>query len=156
MKRTIKNPTLQSGVLRLTSSQAISFNVKGYYTQLVSPIITTYNPCNTSVSQGNIGNTSFYIGSIHCDLMFYKNLIIVKVKGIFAVTTSYSGTNRTRQQAVFLRSLFGQLFKPIYGGLREGNTRPSGNILRRLYAVVITRHLNYYIGGDFTKTYRRT
>jgi predicted membrane GTPase involved in stress response len=83
--------------------------------------------------------------------MFYKGLTSTNFQRIFCLTTSFSGINRTRQQAVFLRLLFGQLFKPFYGGLRKGNTKPSGNILRRLNAVVITRHLNYYMGGYFTK-----
>lgn len=93
MERTIKNPALQSGAR--IHSQA-SESIRNYYTPLVSL-------CNTKPA-------SFYIGGIHCDLMFYINLTIAKVKSIFLVTTSISGTNCTRQQAVFLRPLFGQLY----------------------------------------------
>lgn len=137
MKRTIKSPTLQSGAR--IQSQA-SESIRNDYTPLVSL-------CNTKP-------TNFYIGGIHCDLMFYKNLTSAKVKRIFAGITSFSGTNRTRQQAVFLRPLFGRLFKPIYGGLRKGNTRPSGNTFRRLNAVIETRH-PIITGSGFIKTFRR-
>jgi hypothetical protein len=136
----------------MKSAQATSFNLKSYYTHttrtyaypLRTKLVnrTSDKPCNTSVLQGNTENTILVKTGYQCDLMFYKGLTSAKFQRIFCLTTSFSGINRTRQQAVFLRLLFGQLFKPFYGGLRKGNTKPSGNILRRLNAVVITRHLN--------------
>lgn len=141
----IKNPTSAGGVQILLQSKAKS--IKGNYTKtfntkfalcknnLVNNCKTFVFTCFARVIQtAKSGKNKYYnLQNI------LKNLTNQIIKGIFAIIITYSGNNRTRETAVFLRPLylFGLFIPFFYGGLRKGNIN---NTFHRLYAVIETHH----------------
>ncbi len=149
MHQIIKNPTLGGGVQILLEQQAKS--IDNNYTQTFNAgvISNQYFLPNTykTLVFTCFARVMQTVKSSKCQFYHVQKLVqsltIEIRKRIFTIITSFSGHNRARQQAVFLRLLYFGLcykLKTVYGGLREGNITPYGNTLRRLNAVIETCH----------------